>query len=241
MDSEKICSVAECGATAKIHGLCNSHYGKLYRYGDPLGAKQGGDVCAVGECKKLADGSNYCSTHNRRYKKHGDPLVVRGPGPQVLCKVDSCDTAARALGYCIKHYLQDKKTRTKCSIDGCNDGIASFGLCNKHYLRQKRHGSTDKVLHHAKQFFENVVLKYEGDECLMWPFPWSKFDYYPKIKYRLKSTKVHRAVCLEVYGPPPDGKPEVAHSCGRGIEGCCNPKHLRWASRAENIADRYGG
>ena len=192
------------------------------------------------DVKSLLRGTVIARTHNRRHKKHGDPLITRELKPQLPCKINGCNRMARALGYCIKHYLQEKHTRVKCSIVGCNAGVVSFGLCNKHYLRQKRHGSTDIVFHHAKEFFDNVVLKYQGDACLMWPFPWSESDYYPKMRYRGKSMKVHRAVCLEMYGPPPDGKPEAAHSCGKGIDGCCNPKHLRWASRAENMADRYG-
>jgi hypothetical protein len=45
-------------------------------------------------------------------------------------------------------------------------------------------------------------------------------------------------VCEQVNGPPPSSKHEVAHSCGRGHEGCVNRRHLRWATRKENHADR---
>lgn len=196
-------------------------------------------LCGVLHCNKPVHSHEYCSTHYYRFKKYGDPTIVRPPKPKASCLTEGCGEKARAMGMCIKHYLQEKNTRTKCSISGCGGGVASFGLCNKHYLRQKRHGSTDKVLHHAKQFFENVILKYDGDACLMWPFQWPECDYYPRIKYNGKTVKVHRAVCLEAHGPAPEGKNEVAHSCGNGIQGCCNPKHLRWATHVENMADRY--
>jgi hypothetical protein len=41
-------------------------------------------------------------------------------------------------------------------------------------------------------------------------------------------------------GPPPSPDHEAAHSCGRGHEGCVNPKHLRWATHKENQADKEG-
>ena len=43
--------------------------------------------------------------------------------------------------------------------------------------------------------------------------------------------------CEEVNGSPPTPYHDAAHSCGNGHLGCCTPKHLRWATRSENIAD----
>lgn len=48
---------------------------------------------------------------------------------------------------------------------------------------------------------------------------------------------VHRVVCLAFHGEPPAGRPCVAHGDGRRSRN--TPDNLRWASHAENSADRY--
>lgn len=48
--------------------------------------------------------------------------------------------------------------------------------------------------------------------------------------------RVHRLVCIRRHGPPPTDDLEAAHSCGNA--GCVNPRHIRWATRFENAADK---
>lgn len=47
-----------------------------------------------------------------------------------------------------------------------------------------------------------------------------------------------RAICYKTYGPPPEPWYEAAHTCGKGTEACVNPRHLRWATPADNRADK---
>jgi hypothetical protein len=49
---------------------------------------------------------------------------------------------------------------------------------------------------------------------------------------------VHLWACEDRHGPQPSPKHNVAHACGKGRGGCVNPVHLRWATRAENEADK---
>jgi hypothetical protein len=87
------------------------------------------------------------------------------------------------------------------------------------------------------QKFLAKALAYKGDECLFWPYS-GKPGGYPQIWLDGTSKLLGRVVCERVHGPPPTPEHEAAHSCGRGNKGCITPRHLRWATHAENVADR---
>lgn len=131
-----------------------------------------------------------------------------------------------------------------CSIDGCDGNShctarGAYGYCRPHYRRWKKHG--DPLLGRtlngdARKFFEEVVIPCQSDECLVWPY--AKLRGYGRINTGGKPQPVHRVACVEVHGEPPTPRHEVAHSCGKGNQGCVNPKHLRWATPSENQTDR---
>lgn len=78
---------------------------------------------------------------------------------------------------------------------------------------------------------------YSLDYCLIWPL--SRDDKgYGIVSIDGKPRKVHRVMCEMVNGTPPTPTHEASHSCGRGHEACCNPRHLSWKTRAENQQDR---
>lgn len=86
----------------------------------------------------------------------------------------------------------------------------------------------------ALSFYKTVVLNYEGDECLFWPFARTKGGYA-----NLSGEYVHRKVCEEVRGPAPTPDHEAAHSCGAGKYGCVARRHLDWKTHAQNEADKF--
>jgi HNH endonuclease len=88
----------------------------------------------------------------------------------------------------------------------------------------------------AERFLHEVVLKFDGQSCLMWPF--GNCEHYPVIRINGRARKVHQVVCQAVHGDPPSADHVVAHSCGNGVQGCVAPRHLRWATRADNEADK---
>jgi hypothetical protein len=79
-------------------------------------------------------------------------------------------------------------------------------------------------------------VSYEHDDwCLMWPF--YRLRGYGSFGYLGKSYYAHRFMCDLAHGSPPSSKHQAAHSCGRGDEGCVNPRHLSWKTKSENQLD----
>lgn len=80
---------------------------------------------------------------------------------------------------------------------------------------------------------------YPHDEwCLIWPFTRDKHGR-GNLGYNGKGYWAHRFMCELAHGPAPEGKPHAAHNCGKGHEGCVNPRHLDWKSVSENMQDRW--
>ncbi len=80
-------------------------------------------------------------------------------------------------------------------------------------------------------------VDHQGGECLRWPFA-TDARGYGRLHFDGNSRGAHRVMCLLTHGDPPSPEHEAAHTCGRGHEGCVNPKHLRWATKGENQRDR---
>lgn len=135
--------------------------------------------------------------------------------------------------------------KSVCKIDGCDKPVKVKlrGWCNAHYHRWVLYGDPERggplgpAKGYALEFFENVVLTYEGDECLIWPY-YRNYKGYGTVRYKNRQGNVHRFACIEANGPPPSPLHEAAHSCGNGRLGCCNPNHLSWKTPVENNADK---
>jgi hypothetical protein len=111
-------------------------------------------------------------------------------------------------------------------------------LCCGHYKRWRRHGdpAAGGITPGTAHEFYRELLKYEGDDCVQWPF--GTVGGYGNIHIGRKSKVVSRLLCEDTHGPPPTPEHHAAHSCGNGRLGCVNRHHLRWATPAENLADR---
>jgi len=127
---------------------------------------------------------------------------------------------------------------TLCAIDGCGKPSRKRGWCLAHYTRWQRHGNPlagRTEVGEPRRFLEGV-LAYTGNDCIAWPF--ARDDKgYGQISQGGRMRRVSRIVCTAIRGPAPSSSYEAAHSCGNGHLACCTPRHLRWASHAENMAD----
>jgi len=173
-----------------------------------------------------------------------------------ICSVEGCGKPSNIRGYCNKHYLRVvrhgdphfclRPKNSICTVDGCGRPAVTRGLCDGHYGRWKKYRDPKPDLPlreiakrppegEAQRFVLEVAPKFTGDECLIYPYGKSSRGY-GAVDINGKKRSVHVVVCELVWGPRPGPRFEVAHNCG--VRACCNPKHLRWATRSENHADK---
>ena len=130
-----------------------------------------------------------------------------------------------------------------CSIEGCDKPIFSRRWCAAHYTRWQRHGDprgggkNQTKKGEPMQFVREIAMKFAGIECLPWPYNRNSKGY-GMIWENNSPVIVNRIICEKTHGPAPTPEHEAAHSCGNGNLVCCNPNHLRWATRSENFADK---
>lgn len=171
-------------------------------------------TCTVNGCEERFYALGYCTKHYRRFKKHGDPLVS----------------------------FLDRENKSKvCKIEGCDKPKHAHGLCQMHNRRRIVTGdplvkSLDPKVDRRVNWIE-AHKDYAGDDCLKWPF--GVGDNGRGVVYRSgKAISAPRSMCIAAHGEPPTPSHETAHLCGRGHEGCMNPRHLTWKTHAENDSDK---
>lgn len=130
--------------------------------------------------------------------------------------------------------------KRNCTVSGCSSPHLARGLCAMHYQRLKKHGSINPVgkWHPNLDFIRRIDLS--SDNCILWPFGrGASGKGYGVLRYAGRQTTAHRVSLIIHQGHPPSPRHEAAHDptlCSSIL--CINPKHLRWATRSENEADK---
>lgn len=167
------------------------------------------------------------------------------------CAVSGCLASAFARGFCQSHYRRLRlygnpigghrfKPQGQCSVTGCAKLAKRMGLCVAHHHRWLRHGSPTggrPTMHGDPFAWLREHCTDATDDCTEWPFA-RLSDGYGSIQYAGRTHSAAHVMCILAHGEPPTPEHEVAHGCGCGPSGCVSPRHLRWATRAENQADR---
>lgn len=129
-------------------------------------------------------------------------------------------------------------TSPLCSVRECSKPAIKRGFCNAHYQRWRTHGDAECGRTSLGQPVDwlQAHMRHQNGECLIWPF--ARFrSGYAHVIYEGVHMFASRAMCMLAHGEPPSPIHQAAHSCGKGAEGCVNPKHLRWKTPKENCAD----
>jgi hypothetical protein len=170
---------------------------------------------------------------------------------QTLCSISGCGNSGKLTrDMCSMHYQRwqrggdpERVSRirgqkgTICSADGCEREAVCKRLCTMHYSRLVKFGD-HTIASRANSYRSNIRwieenAGFAGDECLIWPFGRNETG-----RGVVRRTSAPRAMCTEAHGAPPSNNHHAAHSCGNGHIGCVNPRHLRWATPAENERDK---
>jgi hypothetical protein len=162
--------------------------------------------------------------------------------PKILsiCTAEGCDRPAAAKGLCQMHWKRQHKR--PCKIEGCDKPVVAFDMCYRHWDRWRRYGDplAGRTFNgEPERFYQETVLTYDGDDCLLWPYAKTPQGYaMMRVKGSAQSITVHRRLCEEVNGPPPGPGYDAGHSCNFGTTGCVARAHVFWQTRVDNIADR---
>jgi hypothetical protein len=115
-----------------------------------------------------------------------------------------------------------------CSVEGCESFTICRGLCRNHYQTAYRKGELKVYKTKTDQLneFIDLCLKSTSEDCLEPPF--QKNRRYPHAMVNGKLQQIGWIVLEKSAGPRPPGK--VAHRSCKNTR-CCNPRHLKWASR----------
>lgn len=66
-----------CEDDARARGMCQKHYRRWQRHGDPELEREVQVFCSLDFCMELHRARGFCMKHYRNWKRTGDPISLR--------------------------------------------------------------------------------------------------------------------------------------------------------------------
>ena len=137
--AKRTCSIDGCDRTHKGHGLCNAHYQRWKKHGDPLSGEPikelppPGSTCSEPGCNRKLYARAMCRPHYMKARSE------EGAGGR-RCSVLGCGRPEQSLGLCRTHYSRHRRfghavevpANYICGIDSCPRARVDRGYCREH-------------------------------------------------------------------------------------------------------------
>lgn len=85
-EKQKFCELDGCNAKISRLNMCNKHYRRYLKYGDPniiLINRNESGICSVEECNDEHEAKGFCVKHYLRFKKYGTALPIKQRKPLI--------------------------------------------------------------------------------------------------------------------------------------------------------------
>jgi len=148
------CRIDQCTKPARKRGMCEMHYSRVQRHGDPFTVKRFATYppdaqCNVPGCTRRPTARGWCDQHYRALHTPAQPRPRAKPYRGALCTIDGCAKPAYCLDLCGMHYqrqvrhgdphitLRPGSYHGALCIDGCDMPAVVGGRCRHHYHRAR--------------------------------------------------------------------------------------------------------